>query len=111
MICLLLAYGGLKFIIMLDYGENIILEPTIEQYFENEYVFNSHTQGLEVAFSLTAYTEEEEYTSWDETYGRLLAKQMIWGERDSNGDALPTRFEELEIEPCKRSDFTFSDEA
>lgn len=110
MTVLLLLYAAFKFQIMLDYGANIILEPLHEQHFDNDYSFGSE-QGFQVAFAMTAYDSSPELqagtqSSWYETYGRLVAKQKVWGERDaSSGELVPTYFRELEIEPCKSSDF------
>ena len=64
-----------------------------------------------MAFAVTAYNDDEENgTLVDESYGRLKASQKVWGERDENDKLKPTYFRELQLEPCRRIDFTLGDE-
>ena len=41
----------------------------------------------------------------DATYGKLLARQKIWGEKDEAGNVKKTYFKDLETEPCQKKDF------
>ena len=110
MISILIAYAVVKLLVMLDFGDNIIQEPHQTNYFDNLHTFNS-TQGFQVAFAISAYTQEEEGEQWDETYGELIARQKIWGEKDAAGKIKKTYFKDLETEPCKRKDFTLAHDA
>ena len=107
MIILLIAYGITRLQTMLDFGDNVIQEPNEERYFDLDFVFDQDF-GFSVAFGLTTYDQNDEV--YDDSYGRVVAKQKIWGEKDENGEIKPLYFRDLEIGPCDRSLFLFGDE-
>ena len=107
MIILLIAYGITRLQTMLDFGDNVIQEPNEERYFDLDFTFDQD-YGFSVAFGLTTYDQNDEV--YDDSYGRVVAKQKIWGEKDENGQIKPLYFRDLETGPCDRSLFLFGDE-
>ena len=61
-----------------------------------------------MAFALTTYDKDD--APWDDTYGRVVARQKIWGEIDEDGKKKLTYFKELEVGPCERELFILGDE-
>ena len=54
MIAVLVSYGYMKLMIMIDFQDNKIQEPTQSEYFDQEYIYDS-SDGWRVAFGLVAY--------------------------------------------------------
>ena len=47
----------------------------------------------------------------DDSYGKILARQKKWGQRDKDtGELLPTSFHDIEVAPCKREHFIINPE-
>ena len=88
---------------MLSYKDNTIQEPTQDNYFAPDYVYDAR-DGWRVAFGLTAYDSSSDPAPFDDTYGTVGAYIKIWGEKDAAGNSTPTYFKKLETEPCKDSD-------
>ena len=105
-VVLLVAYGAVKLQTMFEYSESFVQQPKAEQYFDDSFVFDS-SHGFQIAFTMTPYDDEDE--PWDETYGRLVARQKIWGERDENGKLKKLYFKDHILEPCKREYFLLGD--
>ena len=92
---------------MLEFGDNVIQQPNQERYFDVDFVFDSRFD-FQVAFALTTYDKDD--APWDDTYGRVVARQKIWGEIDEDGKKKLTYFKELEVGPCERELFILGDE-
>ena len=71
MVILIVAYGSLRLITMLEYGDIIVQQPVEENAFDVDFVFDS-SYGFRVAFGLTTYDKDDE--PWDESYGKVTAK-------------------------------------
>ena len=73
MLGLLLTYAGIKMGIMLEFGDNIVQEPHIENFFDKEFSFNT-AKGFELAFTVSAYNDSEQGDPLDDSYGKIVAK-------------------------------------
>lgn len=103
MIATIVSYGYMKAGIMLNFKDNTIQEPTQDNYFAPDYVYDAR-DGWRVAFGLTAFDSSSDPAPFDDTYGTVGAYIKIWGEKDAAGNSTPTYFKKLETEPCKDSD-------
>ena len=92
---------------MLNYLDNTIQEPTKDNYFPSDYIYNS-SEGFRVAFALIAYDSSSDPRPFDESFGKLGAYIRTWGEKDDDGNYIPTYFRELETVPCQESDTNFN---
>ena len=91
MIAIIIAYGYMKIIIMIEYQDNKIQEPTKNDYFSPDFIYDGR-DGWRVAFGITAFDNSSDEAPFDETYGTLGAYQKIWGEDDENGNVKDTYF-------------------
>ena len=103
MIFILIAYGYMKAVIMVDYQDNKIQEPTRSNYFGPDFIYDER-DGWKVAFGITAYDNQSDKTPFDDSYGTLGAFEKIWGEEDEDGNIKDTYFKKLETGPCQASD-------
>lgn len=107
MVVIILLYSYMKAIVMFNHLDNKIQEPTISNFFDSNFVYDTR-DGWRVAFGLTAYDNMSDQAPFDETYGRLNAYQKIWGEKDADGNILPLYFKKLATEPCKEEDINLN---
>lgn len=103
MMTILIAYGYMKAVIMIDYLDNKIQEPTKNNYFGPDYIYDGR-DGWRVAFGITAYDSSSDQAPFDDSFGSLGAFEKIWGEADEDGNIKDTYFKKLETEPCTESD-------
>ena len=95
---------------MLEFGDNIVQEPHIENFFDKEFSFNT-TRGFQLAFTVSAYTESEQGDPLDDSYGKVVAKYKTWGEiNEVTGELVETYFSDIEVAPCKRENFIINPE-
>ena len=88
MMMLLFSQVWTKAEIMLNYKQNQIQEPTKENYFDNDYKYDSQ-DGWRVAFGVTGYGGELDSSPFDESIGTMQAFQTVWGENDKDGNIIP----------------------
>lgn len=103
MFTIILIYTHMKLMTMINYGDNVLQEPAIKSYFDNDFVYNSHKDGFRIAFGLTAYDSSSDPTPFDESFGELGVYVKTWGEKDADGNWIPTYFKKLETVPCQES--------
>ena len=72
MIAILVAYGYMKAVIMFDYLDNKIQEPTKNNYFGADHNYRAE-DGFRIAFGLTAYDSQSSQETFDDSYGTLGA--------------------------------------
>ena len=106
MIVILVLYAYLKFDVMLSYKGNQISEPEYQNFFDNDYIFG-RSSGWNVAFGLTAYDSSSDPEPFDRGYGEIGAYMKVWGEKDEDGNSVPTYFAKLKTRPCERNDINF----
>jgi len=106
MILIIIAYGYFKAGVMLNYEDNTIQEPISEGYFGPDFEYGTE-EGWHVAFGLTAYDSSSDPTPFDKSFGELGAFLKIWGEKDEDGNSVPTYFKPLATRPCETSDIDF----
>ena len=103
MISILIAYGYMKAVIMFDYLDNKIQEPTQNNYFAPDFIYDER-DGWKIAFGITAYDRSSDSAPFDDSYGTLGAYEKIWGEEDADGNVKDTYFKKLKSGPCTASD-------
>lgn len=72
MVVIVILYASMKAIIMVRFLDNKIQEPTKSNYFSSDFEYDSR-DGWRIAFGFTAYDDEYDPASFDETYGTLSA--------------------------------------
>ena len=70
MVVILVLYASMKAIVMVQFLDNKISEPKKTGYFAPDYEYDSR-DGWRIAFGLTAYDDEYDPASFDESYGTL----------------------------------------
>lgn len=93
-VCLLILYGYIQYLTMSGYKANIIQTPNQPGFFPYDYIYDS-SDGWRLAFGLTAYDSSSDPAPFDQTYGTMGAYMKVWGDKDENGDPLPTYFAKL----------------
>ena len=91
MVLLLFLYGYMNYLTMTDYKANIIQTPNQSGFFPYDYVYDS-SDGWRLAYGLTAYDSSSDPAPFDETSGSLGAYMKVWGDKDEDGNPLPTYF-------------------
>lgn len=95
---------------MLDYMENVVQEPIIKNHYDYLYEYDS-SDGMQVAFGLTAYDSSSDPAPFDKTFGSLDAYQKVWGEKNEDGTIKPTYMKKLETRPCSEGEINFEGES
>ena len=72
MIFILIAYGYMNAVIMIEYMDNTIQEPIKNNYFGPDFIYDER-DGWKVAFGITAYDSSSDSTPFDDSYGTLAA--------------------------------------
>ena len=57
-----------------------------------------------MAFALTGYDSSADARELDDSIGSIGAYLKTWGEKDEEGNIIPTYFMKLETAPCEKSD-------
>ena len=83
MTSLLIFFGILQLIRLLDYGETIIVNSVRDAHFDTDKIMSSD-DDFNLAFAITAYDANREPID-DPRYGRLVSKMVAWGFSDTQG--------------------------
>ena len=94
MVTIMILYGIMKIIVMAEFKDNTISEPIKHNYFPMTYEYDDR-DGFNIAFGLTAYDSTSDPTPFDESFGVLTAYQKVWGEKDAQGNFVPTYMRKL----------------
>ena len=109
MIVIMLLFGSMKLIVMAEFKDNTIQEPIKLNHFPFTYVYDDR-DGFHIAFGLTAYDSSSDPTPFDATFGEIAAYQKVWGEKDAQGNNLPTSMRKLRSSPCQAQDLNLNND-
>ena len=102
MLSILFSQAYFKIVVMLNFGDNSISEPTQENYFPGDFIYDEK-DGWRIAFGITAY-DDKDSEPFDESFGTINAYLKVWGEKDAQGNIKPLYFRKLETQPCSQSE-------
>lgn len=80
----------------------------MEGYFPIDYRYGQK-DGWRIAFNLVAYDSSSDQTPFADDFGTVDAYLKIWGEKDEQGNYVPTYFKKLKTEPCKADEINLTD--
>lgn len=93
-ISVVLIYAVYKYQLLIDKEESRVQKTLEENYFDEDHTFST-TQGFNVAFSLSSYSNKELFFS-DARYGQL---RLLLHERDNKSGTESVR--QIQTRPCK----------
>mmetsp|Transcript_6905 Transcript_6905/g.8258 ORF Transcript_6905/g.8258 Transcript_6905/m.8258 type:complete len:112 (+) Transcript_6905:128-463(+) len=90
MTMVLLFYASWKFNIMINYENNSVQMPKEINHFPSSFVYKANQDGWRLAFNLVGYDSSTDQDPMNEAYGNVYAAELIWGEKDDQGNIKPT---------------------
>ena len=78
----------------------------MQNFYEYDYEYDS-SDGMQIAFGLTAYDSSSDQTPFDKSFGTLDAYQKVWGEKNEDGSVKDTYLKKIETRPCIEADINF----
>ena len=82
-LCCVVIYGYLKYVVMKEYEDTSIMSSSREYYYSDNDILTDK-MGFNVAFGLTEFDGKSDYIE-DPDYGTLVAKYRSWGLSESAG--------------------------